>query len=113
MKAHTPEEYVQMDQIPYVDFPAGKAAGGDTAVAPGYGYESFNARHDMTCFPEDSEFHMTFPGSLQFIQEDGTPIAVLSWEQAQGPGDRGRLALISRIDRFSNKRPRQPRTSKT
>ena len=142
MKPHTPEEYVQMDEIPYVDFPAGladggirwkllhvspelgawtayfecpagssfaphihtgpgeyfltkgrmdvrggKAAGGDTAVAPGYGYESCNARHDMTYFPEDSEFYMTFLGPLQFIQEDGTPIAVVSWEQVQGAWD--------------------------
>ncbi|MFM9882112.1 MAG: cupin domain-containing protein [Burkholderiales bacterium] len=42
----------------------GKAAGGDTAVAPGYGFESSGARHDKTYFPEDSEFYMTFPGPL-------------------------------------------------
>ena len=136
VKAHTPEEYVQMDKIPYVPFPeglaeggiewkllhvspemgswtayfkcpagssfaphihmgpgeyfltkgrmdvrGGKEAGGDTAVAPGYGYESCNARHDKTYFPVDSEFYMTFLGPLQFISEDGTPIAIVSWEQ--------------------------------
>lgn len=37
--------------------------------------------------PEDSEFYMTFLGPLQFVQEDGTPIAVVSWEQAQGAWD--------------------------
>ena len=57
---------------------------GDTAVAPGYGYESCNARHDKTFFPVDSEFYMTFQGPLQFIEEDGTTIAVIGWEQAQG-----------------------------
>ena len=65
----------------------GKDAGGDTAVAPGYGYESCNARHDQTYFPEHSEFYMTFLGPLQSIQQDGTPIAVVSWEQAQGAWD--------------------------
>ena len=139
MKSHTPEEYVQMDEIPYVPFPEGLAsgairwkllhvspemgartayfdcpkgssfaphihvgpgeyfltkgrmdvrggtdAGGATAVAPGYGYESCNARHDKTYFPEDSEFYMTFLGPLQFIKEDGTPIAVVGWEQVEG-----------------------------
>lgn len=70
-----------------MDVRGGKAAGGDTAVAPGYGYESCNARHDQTYFPEASEFYMTFLGPLQFIQPDGTPIAVISWEQAQGAWD--------------------------
>ena len=139
MKSHTPEEYVQIDAIPWADFPEGLSAGGirwkllhvspemgawtayfdcpkgssfaphihmgpgeyfltkgrmdvrggkdnggDTAVAPGYGYESCNARHDQTYFPEHSEFYMTFLGPLQFVQEDGTPIAVVSWEQVQG-----------------------------
>ena len=32
--------------------------GGSTAIAPGYGYEPCNARHDKTYFPEDSEFYM-------------------------------------------------------
>ena len=67
-----------------MDVRGGKAAGGDTAIAPGYGYESCNARHDQTYFPEASEFYMTFLGPLQFIHRIGTPIAVISWEQAQG-----------------------------
>lgn len=67
-----------------MDVRGGKDAGGETAVAPGYGYESCNARHDETYFPEDSEFYMTFLGPLQFINPDGSPLAVVSWEQAQG-----------------------------
>ncbi len=67
-----------------MDVRGGKDAGGDTAIAPGYGYESCNARHDQTYFPEDSEFYMTFLGPLQFINPDGSPLAVVSWEQAQG-----------------------------
>ena len=66
-----------------MDVRGGKDEGGATAVAPSYGYESCNARHDKTYFPEDSEFYMTFLGPLQFIAEDGTPIAVVSWEQAE------------------------------
>ena len=30
---------------------------------------------------------MTFLGPLQFIKEDGTPIAVISWELAEGAWD--------------------------
>jgi hypothetical protein len=67
-----------------MDVRGGKDAGGETAVAPGYGYESCNARHDETYFPEDSEFYMTFLGPLQFINPDGSPLAVVSWEQVQG-----------------------------
>lgn len=66
-----------------MDVRGGKAAGGDTAVAPGYGYESANARHDQTSFPEDSEFYMTFLGPLEFVNPDGSPRAVIGWEQAQ------------------------------
>ena len=61
----------------------GEGSGGATAYANGYGYEACNARHDMTFFPESSEFYMTFLGPLQFVQEDGSPIAVVGWEQAQ------------------------------
>lgn len=67
-----------------MDVRGGKAAGGDTALAPGYGYESANARHDRTNFPVDSEFYMTFLGPLVFITPDATPIAVVGWEEAQG-----------------------------
>jgi hypothetical protein len=67
-----------------IDIRGGKNAGGDSGYAPGYGYESANARHDMTYFPIDSEFYMTFLGPLVFIQADGSPIAVIGWEQVQG-----------------------------
>ncbi|MDO9250056.1 MAG: acetylacetone-cleaving protein [Hydrogenophaga sp.] len=67
-----------------MDVRGGKAAGGDTAVAPGYGFESSGARHDRTNFPVDSEFYMTFLGPLTFIKPDGSPIAVIGWEEAQG-----------------------------
>ena len=53
-------------------------------MAPGYGYESANARHDKTEFPVPSEFYMTFQGPLTFIKPDGSPIAVIGWEEAQG-----------------------------
>ncbi|NBW44906.1 MAG: acetylacetone-cleaving protein [Betaproteobacteria bacterium] len=67
-----------------MDVRGGKAEGGDTAIAPGYGYESSGARHDKTQFPIDSEFYMTFLGPLTFINPDGSPIAVIGWEEAQG-----------------------------
>lgn len=61
----------------------GSEEGGATATAVGYGYEACNARHDQTNFVEDSEFYMTFLGPLQFIDEAGTTLAVVGWEQAQ------------------------------
>jgi len=61
----------------------GKAAGGDTLIAPGYGYESSNARHDQTHFPVASEFYMTFLGPPTFIKPDGWPVAVIGWEDVQ------------------------------
>ena len=61
----------------------GTHEGGATALAMGYGYESCNARHDQTYFPLASEFYMTFLGPLQFINDDGSPRAVVGWEQAQ------------------------------
>jgi len=67
-----------------MDIRGGKANGGETAVAPGYGFESSGARHDKTNFPVDSEFYMTFLGPLTFIHPDGAPIAVIGWEEAQG-----------------------------
>lgn len=62
----------------------GVEEGGATALSLGYGYEACNARHDKTVFPVASEFYMTFLGPLNFIQEDGTPIAVVGWSEAQG-----------------------------
>lgn len=61
----------------------GEAEGGDTAIATSYGYEPCNARHDITNFLEDSEFYMTFLGPLQFIDENGDTLAVVSWVEAQ------------------------------
>jgi hypothetical protein len=61
----------------------GEDEGGATAIAPGYGYESANARHDRTFFPVVSEFYMTFLGPLNFVSEEGQPLAVVGWEEAQ------------------------------
>lgn len=61
----------------------GSGKGGATARAQGYGYEACNARHDKTFFPIASEFYMTFLGPLEFINEDGSPLAVVGWAQAQ------------------------------
>jgi len=62
----------------------GVGDGGATALSLGYGYEACNARHDKTFFPVASEFYMTFLGPLEFIHEDGSPLAVVGWAQAQG-----------------------------
>ncbi len=67
-----------------MDVRGGEEKGGDTAVAPGYGYESAGARHDHTYFPVDSEFYMTFLGPLMFITPDASPIAVIGWQEVQG-----------------------------
>lgn len=66
-----------------VEVRGGAENGGVTVVAPAYGYESTNARHDKTYYPVDSEFYMTFLGPLSFIEEDGTPIIVVGWDDAQ------------------------------
>jgi acetylacetone-cleaving enzyme len=62
----------------------GSKSGGDTAIAPGYGFESSGSRHDKTFFPVDSAFYMTFSGPLAFIQPDGTVIANVGWSEVQG-----------------------------
>ena len=62
----------------------GAAHGGDTAIAPGYGFEPSGARHDETFFPEDSAFYMTFVGPIAFINPDGTVIANVGWQEVQG-----------------------------
>jgi hypothetical protein len=148
MKPHIPEEYLQMDDMPWAGFPetlaiggirwkllhvspesgawtayydcpagssfaahihmgpgeyfltkgrmdvrGGAAAGGATAVAPGYGYESANARHDETSFPEHSEFYMTFLGPLHFIEPDGTTVALVGWEEAAAAWDEAMAEL--------------------
>ncbi len=57
--------------------------GGDTAVAPGYGYESSGALHEKTFFPEDSAFYMTFLGPLNFLDTDKNSVALVGWQEAQ------------------------------
>ncbi|MEL7516908.1 MAG: acetylacetone-cleaving protein [Pseudomonadota bacterium] len=57
--------------------------GGDTAQAPGYGYEACQAYHEKTYFPEDSEFYMTFLGPLNFIDPEGNTVALVTWSVAQ------------------------------
>ena len=70
-----------------MDVRGGVAEGGDTAVAPGYGYESSGARHDKTYFPVDSAFFMTFSGPLAFINPDASVIVNVGWDVAQGAWD--------------------------
>ena len=67
-----------------MDVRGGKDNSDDTEVTLGYGFESSGVRHDQTYFPEHSEFYMAFLGPLTFIQPDGSPIAVVGWEQVQG-----------------------------
>jgi hypothetical protein len=70
-----------------MDVRGGKEQGGDTAVAPGYGFESSGAQHDKTNFPVPSEFYMTFLGPLAFVKPDGSVIANIGWAEAQGAWD--------------------------
>ena len=57
--------------------------GGETAQAPGYGYEACQAYHEKTYFPEDSEFYMTFLGPLNFVDPKGNTVALVTWNVAQ------------------------------
>ena len=66
-----------------MDVRGGEGEGGDTAVAPGYGYEACQALHIQTYFPEDSEFYMTFLGPLNFIDDDGNTVALVTWKAVQ------------------------------
>lgn len=66
-----------------MDVRGGAGEGGDTAVAPGYGYEACQAFHQRTYFPEHSEFYMTFLGPLNFIDEAGNTVALVTWKVAQ------------------------------
>ena len=61
----------------------GHESGGSTAKGLGYGYEACNARHDKTYFVEDSEFYMTFLGPLNFIDENGNTLALVTWQDVQ------------------------------
>lgn len=61
----------------------GEDDGGDTATAPGYGYEACQAYHEKTFFPVDSEFYMTFLGPLNFVDDNGATVALVTWKAAQ------------------------------
>jgi hypothetical protein len=67
-----------------MDVRGGADNGGDTAVAPGYGFEASGARHDMTFFPVESAFYMTFSGPIAFINPEGAVIANVGWQEVQG-----------------------------
>lgn len=70
-----------------MDVRGGKDKGGDTAIAPGYGYESSGAFHGKTEFPVDSAFYMTFLGPLAFTSPDGSVAVNIGWMEAQGAWD--------------------------
>ncbi len=61
----------------------GAQNGGDTAFAPGYGYESCGAFHGKTYFPIDSEFYMTFLGPLEFTNKDMSTRFLATWDKVQ------------------------------
>lgn len=67
-----------------MDVRGGKDKGGDTAIAPGYGYEASGAFHGKTEFPIPSAFYMTFLGPLAFTNEDGSVAVNVGWLEAQG-----------------------------
>ena len=67
----------------HMEVRGGSGEGGDTAVAPGYGYEACQAVHIQTYFLEDSEFYMTFLGPLNFIDDDGNTVALVTWNVVQ------------------------------
>ena len=59
----------------------GEAAGGATAVAPGYAYELCDVHHDHTEFDEDSELIMIVYGPLNYIDDGGKTIALVGCSQ--------------------------------
>lgn len=61
----------------------GEEDGGVTVTAPAYGYEACQAFHGSTYFPEDSEFYMTFLGPLNFVDDEGGTVALVTWQTAQ------------------------------
>ncbi len=73
-----------------MDVRGGANEGGETAVAPGYGYEPCQAYHDRTNFPVDSEFYMTFLGPLNFVGPKGETVALVTWEAAQSAWEASR-----------------------
>lgn len=70
-----------------MDVRGGHDHGGDTAIAPGYGYESSGAFHGKTEFPVPSAFYMTFLGPLAFTNADGSVAVNIGWCEAQGAWD--------------------------
>lgn len=61
--------------------------GGNTAIAPGYGYEFSGAFHEKTEFPIPSAFYMTFLGPLDFTHADGSVAVNIGRLEAQGAWD--------------------------
>jgi hypothetical protein len=55
----------------------GQEKGGITAVAGDWGYEPLNMIHDLTEFPEPSEFLFTNHGPIQFIDENDNTVLLL------------------------------------
>lgn len=70
-----------------MDVRGGSEHGGDTAIAPGYGYESSGALHDKTEFPVPSAFYMTFLGPLAFTIPNTTAVINIGWHEVQGAWD--------------------------
>ena len=46
----------------------------------------------MTNFLEDSEFYMTFLGPLNFVDEEGNTIALVTWKTVQEAWDAAQQA---------------------
>ena len=59
----------------------GEAAGGATAVAPGYAYEVCDVHHDHTEFDEDSELLMIVYGALNYVDDEGNTTALIGPSQ--------------------------------
>ncbi len=57
--------------------------GGITAVAGDYGWEPVSIVHDLTYFPEPTEFLFTNHGAVVFTDEENRPTSVLDWEVIQ------------------------------
>jgi len=66
-----------------MDVRGGVDNGGDTAIAPGYGFEASGVLHEKTYFPIDSKFYMTFLGPLNFLDTCGNVIASVGWVEVQ------------------------------
>ena len=76
----------------HVEVRGGEHDGGVSVKAPAYGYEACEAFHGMTNFLEDSEFYMTFLGPLNFVDEEGNTIALVTWKTVQEAWDAAQQA---------------------